>query len=38
MEERRVGVKEGIRALREGSFRHWGCERMVKIWEWRGGW
>ena len=31
-EQRREGVREGIRVLREGSFRQRGRERMVKIW------
>lgn len=30
-EDRREGVRAGIRASREGSFRHWGRERMRKI-------
>jgi len=30
-EERREGVRAGIRESREGSFRHWGRERMRKI-------
>lgn len=28
-EEIWVGVREGINVLKEGSFRHWGLERMV---------
>lgn len=32
-EERWVGVRSGMIVLKEGSFRHWGRERMVKIWE-----
>lgn len=37
-EERWVGVRSGMIVLKEGSFRHWGRERMVKIWEVRLGW
>lgn len=36
-EERWVGVREGIRVSKEGSFLHWGWVRMVKIWDGRSG-
>lgn len=37
-EERWVGVKDGIKVLKDGFLRHWGCERMVKICEGRSCW
>lgn len=37
-EVRRVGVREGIEVLSDGSYCQWGRKRMVKIWEGRSGW
>lgn len=37
-DERWVEVRDGIKVLKEGFLRHWGCERMVKICEGRSWW